>query len=46
MRDVEVGLPAADRVLPFVAGKYRGAFAAFLLDGLNVTTAYAPYSQR
>src|SRR5262249_13886451 len=46
LRDVEVGLPAADLVLPFVAGKYCGAFATFLLDGLNVAAADAPHSQR
>src|SRR5262249_29184876 len=44
LRDVEVGLSAADLVLP--AGKYCGAFAAFLLDGLNVAAADAPHSQR
>ena len=46
LRDVEVGLPAADLVLPFIAGKYCGAFAAFPLDGLNVAAADAPHSQR
>src|SRR5215813_12914404 len=46
LRDVEVGLPAVDRVLPFVARKQRGAFAAFPLDSLDVAAADAPHSQR
>src|SRR5262249_8613266 len=45
LRDVEVGLPAVDRVFPFVARKSRGAFAVFPLDSLNVAAADAPHSQ-
>src|SRR5262245_58258474 len=44
--DVELGLAAADLVLPLVAGNQYGAFAGFLLYYLNMAPADAPHPQR
>jgi hypothetical protein len=44
--DVELGLAAADLVLPLVAGKQQGAFAGFLLYCLNMAPADAAHPQR
>ena len=43
--DFEFGLAAADLVLPLLAGKQHGAFAGFLLNGLNMAAADAPHPQ-